>query len=130
MRRHKHIKDPVPVAPFLKWVDRQLDLARRELNAWPAVGGDRRTGGPYAGPGEIEHVLIRIGWDTVAGTRRLHRWRHELKSAYVDRAIVEDALWRAGYAFDDVYECAGAEADTAAAAAALGVAGPGTQVAA
>ncbi len=136
MRRHRHIKDPVPVAPFLAWFDDQVARSRRELNAWPGIGGQLQTGvdGPLSGVG---YVLVRIGWEADAagdahrvagdaGERRVNRWRTLLGGA-VDRAIVEDALWRAGYAFEDVYKCAGSEAGSNAAPAALGVAGPGTR---
>jgi hypothetical protein len=97
------LKDPVPAGPFLAWFDRQLELARREGDAWPTVTGSRRGRSRNGDRGELEYVLTRIGWPVESGSRRIYRWRHE-NTGMVERAVVEDALWRAGVFFEDVYD--------------------------
>lgn len=103
MPRYK--KDPIPTAPFVRWVDRQLAATDRNLlAAGIPARGKRATkdGRAWNGStGAVEQLCYRLGWDKDSGLRRLHRWRNEERQA--ERRKVEDALFSAGVAMDEVY---------------------------
>ena len=103
------VRDPIPAQPFLDWCERRRKQIERELNCVPAIktASGRNDFGAFCGPNT--RLVMELGWgdrlDT--GARRLHRIRYgdagNAPSGVVSRALVEDALWRAGVAFEDVY---------------------------
>lgn len=76
------LHDPIPVAPFIAWLDTRITANGAEENP-------------------LTHALADIGWSDDASVRRLYRWRHEVQLA--ERRDVEDALHRAGVGFWEVY---------------------------
>lgn len=90
------LREPIEVGPFLAWCDRRLAAIRRDLDTLPAI---ERT----ASLGEEQRLLADLGWTGEAGARRMHRWRNENRAGLAERAEVEDALWNADMALDEVY---------------------------
>jgi len=87
------LKEPVPVAPFLQWADRRMRVLAVEYD-----DGKSATAG-------IAQLMDDIGWPYDAGVRRFYRWRNDKTfHGFVERAVVEDALWRAGVHFWEVYD--------------------------
>lgn len=102
------LDEPIPVQPFLDWVDRRARILAIRYD-------DGHKSGAHVG---LEEVLDDIGWDRKAGVRRLHRWRNggtQGHSGMAERAVVEDALWRAGVGFWEIYPEIAALDDEAAA---------------
>jgi hypothetical protein len=89
------LREPVPVKPFLEWAERRariLQVRFAEDDHTANVG--------------LKYLMDEIGWPLEAGVRRLYRWRtgHENHRGMAERAVIEDALWRAGVGFWEVYE--------------------------
>ena len=104
MPRYK--EDPIPTAPFVRWVDRQIAVRERAaagVSAIPARGKRVTKDGRAwnASTGAVEQICYRLGWEKDSGLRRLHRWRREERIA--ERRQIEDALFCAGVAMDEVY---------------------------
>ena len=88
----------IPAQPFIDWFDKRRDLIERDLNNTPAIKG----WGGYAFPehcGPTTRLMLELGWRE----SDLRRLRQNRASGWVDRTWVEDSLWRAGVAFEDVY---------------------------
>ena len=106
MPRYK--EDPIPTAPFVRWVDRQIAARERAAAGITAAAiparGKRppKTARAWNGStGAIEQVCYRLGWEKESGARRLHRWR--TTDDHAERRQIEDALFAAGVAMDEVY---------------------------
>lgn len=100
-----YVPDPIPIAPFLAWYDKRCDQIERDLNCVPAIKGPGGHRWPtHCGP--TTRVALELGW-TEADLRRFRRSRNGTPTTpamnVVSRAWVEDSLWRAGVAFEDVY---------------------------
>lgn len=83
------LKDPVPVGPFLEWVERRLDRLA-------AAHGDEH--------GSVTALCGELGWEAETGARFLFRLRSgENRSGMTERARLEDALHHAGVGWWEVY---------------------------
>ena len=99
------LKDPIPAGPFIAWLtQRFLHYRDQELKWCPSLS----TTGAAVKLGK------EIGWEGPAGQRRLYDFRNGVKRKghgnasggprlYAELALVEDALWRAGVEFWEVY---------------------------
>lgn len=90
----QRLREPIPVQPFLDWAQRRAKL----LKALYAPNDSQADEG-------LTYLLDDIGWPHENGMRRLHRWRTGDQNfhGYAERAIIEDALWRAGVFTWEVY---------------------------
>lgn len=73
--------------PFRRWADRRIVAITHASNLDDPEG--------KIAPNEVLAAELQIG------IRRLHTWRHQAR--HLVKNAVEDALWRAGVAFEDVY---------------------------
>lgn len=104
VRGRRSVADPIPVDPFLKWCDKRREQITREWDAYPSIGDVKVPGkGTGSRTATLKHLMGELGWPVESGARRLHRWRFQNPGGVVSRPIVEDALWRAGVSFYDVY---------------------------
>lgn len=87
------LREPVPVGPFVEWAEHRAAVLRARYADEESTRDDG-----------FSHLMDDIGWPQDSGARRLYRWRNlEDFSGYAERAVIEDALWRAGVGFWEIY---------------------------